>query len=142
MCTLISPNDKPKVLTEDMVVCKLAKVNPYDGLYYSPFMGCLIQTNTLLESEIGRSDPMPRYDWTFFNCAEKISYINATKLYTACLISTGFHSFTSLDLCRALRGSRSGKCIFECIIPKGSTIYTGYYSNIVSNKIIYKECVR
>jgi len=136
MCTIIKPLDEPVLLNKDLEVYKLVYKNDFS--YTSFFIGARIEFDTLLTTTMNVVDNIYTIPVVPSLCSEEDKAYESKAGSKYCkVVEMGFHSFTSLKI-DFLKGRHY---IARCIIPAGSLVYYGYYDNIVSNQIIYKEIV-
>lgn len=140
MC-LITNNKIGKILEEDLKVFKLLKIGYDANTAHAPFYHFKYEFGKLYETEFTELDPYVNdHLWRAFDEASSFwlgrNYPNweikgsNNRLELLC-ISQGFHGALTYERCLNHRYR-----IYDCIIPKGSTMYTDDTGLFVSNKLI------
>ena len=146
MC-LVTNQQKPIILTEDMIVYKLLTTANHP-LILSIYFNFSWTLNKKYKTKILKRklthDNFSHYDEM---ALESLFQLTKTKSITGLLIcfreknhgysiiSDGFHSFKTIERISGL----THHTIFECTIPKGSKIYEDTSGLIVSNQLIINK---
>ena len=139
MCTRIELNTSPIITEEDITVYKVCYVPSFAKFFNKPIIAAEsiyrnfeYLLNVLYQRDIGFSNEEPYSDET-----ERAAWDNKNLNEDKLFITTGFHSFASIERCKRhmMNGMMS---IVEFIIPKGSELYKGRSECLVSNQIIFK----
>lgn len=133
MCLILNRDSEIKIAEEDIICYKILRedsevyaISPYFDFEY--IVGATYKINKKLKIRFGDN----KYEG------------DDSKF-----VDEGFHSFERLESAKAFLIIRqgflpSGCCIYKCIIPKGTKMIFGDFSNfssIVSEAIIIKEKV-
>lgn len=121
----IHKNNKPIILTEDLVCYKVVK-KFFEDKWATPYELFPVQFNTLLKT---------RFNY-FYQCIQ--------DKYTIIEINRGFHSIVHLEDCKKLYTHLGGtKSIIKVIYPKDTRVWYGTFSvfgeSVVGNKIIMTD---
>ena len=118
---------KRKIAKEDIVVYKMIiKEGEY---FFTYFMNSQIYFNEIMSSELKEE---VRSAFTFSYSSSSLRQI----------VEKGLHSFKYIPT-TILFDSKA--LLVECVIPKGSEYYEGYFSeekSLASNQLIYKRIIK
>lgn len=131
MCTVITNKAKPRIATEDIKVykfCKKGSNRIVSAVYEYPYVPNVLNKAEFVYSSIGSCSDVIEDEYS-------ISLRGVPRF-----VRDGFHSYNSIE--RAMSIKWYGKILCLFIIPKGSFYYMNKCGNVVSNQIIFKECLK
>lgn len=153
MC-LITEQQEPIILKEDLIVYKLLEVS-MSGSLHSWFFSKRWELGELYEVDIEESTDHGWHDaevlkvYTGYKFSSMGSNSNAVTLIDEFINSIGtkykcfgpgFHSCTTIE--RAQMTKYSKDSLFEAVIPKGSEVYFDKSGLVISNKLMIKREIK
>jgi hypothetical protein len=131
MCLVTDKLDK-NIAKEDMVVYKILcrKMSFGEIIIHSPYIYFPYEINKLYKTEIKETK-----DFSYYDSQVGDYYFSSKNKKSFKSFDEGFHSAKTVERLNDV-WLKSGKSIYECIIPAGSEYYEDNTDLIVSNQII------